>query len=151
MIESIIGTRYLHMFVLCSYSSVRACCSSSSCSQPPLSVSVFLLHFFLSVHLVILFILSCPQNNHRRTPRTFSRFPIAFSQTSSNSSRRCASLSTCWLRRLNCPFKIGFGNWGSVWLCRPRVSNDTGNTKLAVKLVHRSKTTTTTAARVRSL
>jgi serine/threonine-protein kinase GIN4 len=54
-------------------------------------------------------------------------------------------------RRLMYPFKIGFGNWGSVWLCRPRVSNDAGNTKLAVKLVHRSKTTTTTAARVRSL
>ncbi|KAH9990040.1 kinase-like domain-containing protein [Russula vinacea] len=46
--------------------------------------------------------------------------------------------------------EIGFGNWGSVWLCRPRVSKDAGNTKLAVKLVHRSKTTTT-AARVRSL
>ena len=45
--------------------------------------------------------------------------------------------------------QIGFGNWGSVWLCRPRVPNRS-DTKLAVKLVHRSKTTTT-AARVRSL
>lgn len=45
--------------------------------------------------------------------------------------------------------QIGFGNWGSVWLCQPRVSIRS-NTKLAVKLVHRSKTTTT-AARVRSL
>ncbi|TFY71842.1 hypothetical protein EVG20_g1148 [Dentipellis fragilis] len=49
--------------------------------------------------------------------------------------------------------EIGFGNWGSVWLCHPK----SGRTKLpqediqvAVKLVHRSKTTTT-AARVRSL
>ncbi|KAN0135253.1 hypothetical protein V8E53_006818 [Lactarius tabidus] len=46
--------------------------------------------------------------------------------------------------------EIGFGNWGSVWLCRPRVSDGANDTKLAVKLVHRSKTTTT-AARVRSL
>ncbi|KAJ7069621.1 CAMK/CAMKL/MARK protein kinase [Mycena amicta] len=55
--------------------------------------------------------------------------------------------------------EIGFGNWGSVWLCRPK--DDLGppstdgvvkpqETKLAVKLVHRSKTSTT-AARVRSL
>jgi serine/threonine-protein kinase GIN4 len=46
--------------------------------------------------------------------------------------------------------QIGFGNWGSVWLCQPRVSDGGEDTKLAVKLVHRSKTTTT-AARVRSL
>jgi len=46
--------------------------------------------------------------------------------------------------------QIGFGNWGSVWLCRPRVSSAGNDTKLAVKLVHRSKTATT-AARVRSL
>ncbi|KAJ7758141.1 hypothetical protein DFH07DRAFT_818885 [Mycena maculata] len=60
--------------------------------------------------------------------------------------------------------EIGFGNWGSVWLCRPKqdlasspddpVSPSTRvklqETKLAVKLVHRSKTSTT-AARVRSL
>ncbi|KAF8262824.1 hypothetical protein EI94DRAFT_655407 [Lactarius quietus] len=46
--------------------------------------------------------------------------------------------------------EIGFGNWGSVWLCRPRISDGADDTKLAVKLVHRSKTTTT-AARVRSL
>jgi hypothetical protein len=46
--------------------------------------------------------------------------------------------------------QIGFGNWGSVWLCRPRASSAGNDTKLAVKLVHRSKTATT-AARVRSL
>ncbi|KAI0291220.1 hypothetical protein B0F90DRAFT_389811 [Multifurca ochricompacta] len=46
--------------------------------------------------------------------------------------------------------EIGFGNWGSVWLCQPRVSDSVDDTKLAVKLVHRSKTATT-AARVRSL
>ncbi|KAI0260657.1 hypothetical protein BC834DRAFT_973256 [Gloeopeniophorella convolvens] len=46
--------------------------------------------------------------------------------------------------------EIGFGNWGSVWLCKPKVSDGVDDTKLAVKLVHRSKTTTT-AARVRSL
>ncbi|KAI0769137.1 hypothetical protein BD413DRAFT_560042 [Trametes elegans] len=49
--------------------------------------------------------------------------------------------------------EIGFGNWGSVWLCRPKSSSSTDQlleTKIAVKLVHRSKTSTT-AARVRSL
>ncbi|KAF8073913.1 hypothetical protein FPV67DRAFT_774267 [Lyophyllum atratum] len=55
--------------------------------------------------------------------------------------------------------EIGFGNWGSVWLCRPKPSTSSPGAdglanvpdqKLAVKLVHRSKTSTT-AARVRSL
>ncbi|KAJ7643947.1 kinase-like domain-containing protein [Roridomyces roridus] len=60
--------------------------------------------------------------------------------------------------------EIGFGNWGSVWLCRPKEQLNASpdepaspaavaklqETKLAVKLVHRSKTSTT-AARVRSL
>ncbi|KAH9948872.1 hypothetical protein B0H21DRAFT_206131 [Amylocystis lapponica] len=50
--------------------------------------------------------------------------------------------------------EIGFGNWGSVWLCRPKPDPDSSNplqdSKIAVKLVHRSKTSTT-AARVRSL
>ncbi|KAF7298854.1 Protein kinase domain-containing protein [Mycena indigotica] len=54
--------------------------------------------------------------------------------------------------------EIGFGNWGSVWLCRPKdglLNNNDGvvtlqESKIAVKLVHRSKTSTT-AARVRSL
>ncbi|OSX59648.1 hypothetical protein POSPLADRAFT_1075257 [Postia placenta MAD-698-R-SB12] len=56
--------------------------------------------------------------------------------------------------------EIGFGNWGSVWLCRPRHHPDASssdqllslhNNKIAAKLVHRSKKTTTTGARVRSL
>ncbi|CCM06214.1 uncharacterized protein FIBRA_08459 [Fibroporia radiculosa] len=55
--------------------------------------------------------------------------------------------------------EIGFGNWGSVWLCRPKPDSSSpstdsphalNDTKIAVKLVHRSKTSTT-AARVRSL
>ncbi|KAF8158040.1 hypothetical protein B0H34DRAFT_707275 [Crassisporium funariophilum] len=52
--------------------------------------------------------------------------------------------------------EIGFGNWGSVWLCRPKPATTKEGVvrplgqKIAVKLVHRSKTTTT-AARVRSL
>ncbi|KAA1475650.1 hypothetical protein DENSPDRAFT_883723 [Dentipellis sp. KUC8613] len=49
--------------------------------------------------------------------------------------------------------EIGFGNWGSVWLCHPksaRTKLPQEDIKVAVKLVHRSKTTTT-AARVRSL
>ncbi|KIY46686.1 kinase-like protein, partial [Fistulina hepatica ATCC 64428] len=50
--------------------------------------------------------------------------------------------------------EIGFGNWGSVWVCRPRPGGLThsgnGPGKIAVKLVHRSKTSTT-AARVKSL
>ncbi|KAJ8523229.1 hypothetical protein ONZ45_g266 [Pleurotus djamor] len=55
--------------------------------------------------------------------------------------------------------EIGFGNWGSVWLCRPKTNPQSPSAddvtrlqdnKIAVKLVHRSKTPTT-AARVRSL
>ena len=52
--------------------------------------------------------------------------------------------------------QIGFGNWGSVWLCRPRPAKTSDGKvrplgqKIAVKVVHRSKTSTT-AARVRSL
>ncbi|PPQ85184.1 hypothetical protein CVT25_004191 [Psilocybe cyanescens] len=52
--------------------------------------------------------------------------------------------------------EIGFGNWGSVWLCKPKPTTTKDGvvrpigSKLAVKLVHRSKTATT-AARVRSL
>ncbi|THH31245.1 hypothetical protein EUX98_g2950 [Antrodiella citrinella] len=54
--------------------------------------------------------------------------------------------------------EIGFGNWGSVWLCRPKPDPPStsgapprpNDNKIAVKLVHRSKTSTT-AARVRSL
>ncbi|KAF8879082.1 kinase-like domain-containing protein [Gymnopilus junonius] len=52
--------------------------------------------------------------------------------------------------------EIGFGNWGSVWLCKPKPATTKDGAvrqlgqKLAVKLVHRSKTPTT-AARVRSL
>ncbi|KAI0699944.1 hypothetical protein C8T65DRAFT_742293 [Cerioporus squamosus] len=49
--------------------------------------------------------------------------------------------------------EIGFGNWGSVWLCKPKGESSTStvhDSKIAVKLVHRSKTSTT-AARVRSL
>jgi serine/threonine-protein kinase GIN4 len=45
--------------------------------------------------------------------------------------------------------EIGFGNWGSVWLCQPKREEE-GQHKIAVKLVHRSKTKTT-AARVKSL
>ncbi|TFK95795.1 kinase-like protein [Pterulicium gracile] len=45
--------------------------------------------------------------------------------------------------------EIGFGNWGSVWLCKPKREEE-GSHKIAVKLVHRSKTKTT-AARVKSL
>ncbi|CAA7265469.1 unnamed protein product [Cyclocybe aegerita] len=58
--------------------------------------------------------------------------------------------------RLEFVEEIGFGNWGSVWLCRPKpATKDDGTVrplgqKIAVKLVHRSKTSTT-AARVRSL
>ncbi|KZT28346.1 hypothetical protein NEOLEDRAFT_916115 [Neolentinus lepideus HHB14362 ss-1] len=52
--------------------------------------------------------------------------------------------------------EIGFGNWGSVWLCRPKedpsteVHESLQHAKVAVKVVHRSKTPTT-AARVKSL
>lgn len=50
-----------------------------------------------------------------------------------------------------CSLQIGFGNWGSVWLCHPKSSSGkVKDMKVAVKLVHRSKTSTT-AARVRSL
>jgi hypothetical protein len=53
--------------------------------------------------------------------------------------------------------EVGFGNWGSVWMCkRKRDGYGRGGEggrigqKVAIKLVHRSKTPTT-AARVRSL
>ncbi|KAF8682207.1 kinase-like protein [Rhizoctonia solani] len=48
--------------------------------------------------------------------------------------------------------EVGFGNWGSVWLCEPRLAEERAvyGSQIAVKLVHRSKTPTT-AARVRSL
>ncbi|KAG8907113.1 hypothetical protein FRB99_005368 [Tulasnella sp. 403] len=50
--------------------------------------------------------------------------------------------------RLHFIREIGYGNWGSVWSC---YTKDTPTRqKVAVKLVHRSKTPTTTA-RVRSL
>lgn len=42
--------------------------------------------------------------------------------------------------------EVGYGMWGSVWKCEGRATNAV----VAVKLVHRSKTSTT-AARVRSL
>ncbi|KAF7980025.1 hypothetical protein HWV62_40146 [Athelia sp. TMB] len=54
---------------------------------------------------------------------------------------------------------IGFGNWGSVWLCRPKCNPASPSAdgftkrqdmKVAVKLVHRSKTEAS-IARVRSL
>ncbi|KAJ1309954.1 hypothetical protein OPQ81_006713 [Rhizoctonia solani] len=48
--------------------------------------------------------------------------------------------------------EVGFGNWGSVWLCESRFPEEQAmfGHQIAVKLVHRSKTPTT-AARVRSL
>ncbi|EIN12938.1 kinase-like protein [Punctularia strigosozonata HHB-11173 SS5] len=47
--------------------------------------------------------------------------------------------------------EIGFGNWGSVWLCRPRSGHDKlSDAKVAVKLVHRNKSKTA-SARVGSL
>ena len=53
--------------------------------------------------------------------------------------------------------QIGFGNWGSVWLCMPfaetshsRSPEPLNEVKVATKLVHRSKTATT-KARVQSL
>ncbi|KAG6902526.1 hypothetical protein C0995_015344 [Termitomyces sp. Mi166 len=59
--------------------------------------------------------------------------------------------------RLHFIEEIGFGNWGSVWLCKPKPSSTSKSKdgqledqKIAVKLVHRSKTPTT-AARIRSL
>lgn len=45
--------------------------------------------------------------------------------------------------------EIGFGNWGSVWKCRPKSSLAPSST-VAIKLVHRSKNPTS-SARVRSL
>ncbi|KAF7299648.1 Protein kinase domain-containing protein [Mycena chlorophos] len=64
---------------------------------------------------------------------------------------RCTVLSD----KLTFVEEIGFGNWGSVWRCRPKDVCDAEVTSgqestIAVKLVHRSKTSTT-AARVRSL
>ncbi|GJE88475.1 protein kinase domain-containing protein [Phanerochaete sordida] len=58
--------------------------------------------------------------------------------------------------RLHFKEEIGFGNWGSVWLCMPYAESSDGrpeplnDVKVATKLVHRSKTATT-KARVQSL
>ncbi|KIM43002.1 hypothetical protein M413DRAFT_69969 [Hebeloma cylindrosporum] len=78
-------------------------------------------------------------------------------QLHSDSSNDIFSLSDQILSdRLEFIEEIGFGNWGSVWLCRPKPATTPEGVvkplgqKLAVKLVHRSKTSTT-AARVRSL
>ncbi|KAL8279852.1 hypothetical protein RQP46_007702 [Phenoliferia psychrophenolica] len=46
--------------------------------------------------------------------------------------------------------EVGYGNWGSVWLVHPKVDGEPQATKLAIKLVHRSKNPTS-SARVRSL
>ncbi|KAK0504145.1 hypothetical protein EDD18DRAFT_1099375 [Armillaria luteobubalina] len=56
--------------------------------------------------------------------------------------------------------EIGFGNWGSVWLCNPK-NNPTSHAaddfdrvlqpQIAVKLVHRNTKSKTTVARVKSL
>lgn len=43
--------------------------------------------------------------------------------------------------------EIGYGNWGSIW----RISTTRQATPLAIKLVHRDKTSNTTAARIKSL
>lgn len=64
----------------------------------------------------------------------------------------------------------GFGNWGSVWRCHPKQDADPEKASfrpyllsvqhthvfareqvVAIKLVHRQKTCTTTSARIRSL
>ncbi|KAK0464358.1 kinase-like domain-containing protein [Desarmillaria tabescens] len=56
--------------------------------------------------------------------------------------------------------EIGFGNWGSVWLCNPKNSPTSHaaddfdrvlQPKIAVKLVHRNTKSKTTVARVKSL
>ena len=59
-------------------------------------------------------------------------------------------------------FQVGFGNWGSVWLCEQRIASPGSqmaidicaeeplDCRVAVKIVHRNKTPTT-SARVRSL
>ncbi|CAE6518325.1 unnamed protein product [Rhizoctonia solani] len=73
--------------------------------------------------------------------------------TSENQSSDIFSLSDQQLSdKLKFVKEVGFGNWGSVWLCEPRFPEERAlfGTQVAVKLVHRSKTPTT-AARVRSL
>lgn len=45
--------------------------------------------------------------------------------------------------------EIGYGNWGSVWKCRPK-ADPSPSARVAIKLVHRSKNPTS-SARVRSL
>ena len=74
----------------------------------------------------------------------------------------------CWLGHAADAYglvQIGFGNWGSVWLCKPRHNprapgadelSRLQSSRMAVKLVHRKKDenekrTAETAARVKSL
>lgn len=48
--------------------------------------------------------------------------------------------------------EIGFGNWGSIWRISTNSSSHHGSPKtLAIKLVHRDKSSNTTSARVKSL
>lgn len=99
-----------------------------------------------------------PRPRHRRPPswihpqkyQTSSRYLTISLQNVFSLSKKYALSS--FLSFCSPPSRqIGFGNWGSVWLCHPKSSSGkVKDMKVAVKLVHRSKTSTT-AARVRSL
>ncbi|KAF9645155.1 kinase-like protein [Thelephora ganbajun] len=78
-------------------------------------------------------------------------------QTSSSANDIFSLSDQTLADRLQFIEEIGYGNWGSVWRCCPKPDpssksppNKYEKVKLAVKLVHRSKTQTT-AARIRSL
>lgn len=87
---------------------------------------------------------------HPRKYQTSSRSLTISLQNVFSLSKKYALQLFCALSS-PCLLQIGFGNWGSVWLCRPKSSSGkVKNMEVAVKLVHRSKTSTT-AARVRSL
>lgn len=98
----------------------------------------------------------------RALPTSFlSQTKVLLTPSSNLTYTHCATVLSDKLQFVE---EIGFGNWGSVWLCRPKEDLSASpddptspsevlrlkETKLAVKLVHRSKTSTT-AARVRSL
>ncbi|KAG8984433.1 hypothetical protein FRB93_006566 [Tulasnella sp. JGI-2019a] len=93
-------------------------------------------------------------DRHLEQSVPYSGPPLAASNDSSSTSSNPAptdvfSISDDELKdRLQFINEIGFGNWGSVWSCYTR--NTPTREKVAVKLVHRSKTPTT-AARVKSL
>lgn len=91
-----------------------------------------------------------------RTPTRAPVAPAAVPPPTSNREPTVLSLSDEALSEaLTFHKEVGYGNWGSVWLCTRKTSRPTSAPvpprKVAVKLVHRSTRSTTTTARIQAL